>query len=237
MLDDDALRVRNGVLGSFLQLLAVVYGLDADARTRVGGLHNHGVAQLLLHALDGCRLAVEPLLVREPNIVNHGDAALREHHLHRDLVHTVCRCQYVATRVGYARHLDRTLERAILTVRAVQRRQDHVERSHYVRAKHRLTHAVEVVVAIDGTQIHLLALRQQTIHILVVLALAQPLARVPVALLGDIYRGDVVLCRVDGLHRLNCCQHRDLVLDRAAAEDYANVDFRLHILSLFIVSI
>ena len=168
-------------------------------------------------------LTVVPLFVCEPYVIYDGDTALREDHLHGDLVHAVCRGQNITSGVGYARHLEGALYRSVLAIGAVQCGQYDVDFGRHVAAEEPLANLVETVVAVYGTQIYLLARGEELIHVFVVLAVAQRLARVPMALLGDIYGRDVVLFGVDGLHGLYGRYDRDLVLDRAAAEDDADI--------------
>ena len=65
LLDDQTVGEVRRTVDRLDELFAVVRRGDAHARARIGGLHDHGIAQFPLDAVDDGLFLVLPLLVRK----------------------------------------------------------------------------------------------------------------------------------------------------------------------------
>ena len=71
--------------------------------------------------------SARPLVPQHDAVRADRQAARREHELHQRLVHADCGGEHAGADVGHVRELEQPLNRAVLAVRSVQNREDHVE--------------------------------------------------------------------------------------------------------------
>ena len=107
--------------------LVVRLGLrDADARSEVGRLDEHRIAQLARDARGDAAGAA--LHSRAATEVGHDRQPVRgEQRLHHRLVHADGRAEHAGADVGHVGELQQPLHGAVLAVRAVEHREDHVD--------------------------------------------------------------------------------------------------------------
>ena len=122
LLDEHLLVVPEGELDGRPELVLVVHLRDADRGAEPRRLDEHGVAERVLD-----RVAEPDRVVR-----GHRDAAVAHHLLEQVLVHRERRCRDPGADVRNVGELEQALHGAVLAERAVQDRQDDVDRAEHL---------------------------------------------------------------------------------------------------------
>ena len=91
---------------------------DADARTEIGRLDEHGIAKRGRHVLRDAAGAAFHSLAKHDEIVRLRQPSRRKHQLRDRLVHADRRREHACADIGDVRKLEQPLNRAVLAVRA-----------------------------------------------------------------------------------------------------------------------
>ena len=230
MFHDEAFGEALGIVKSLCQLLAVGCFAYTHARTQVGRLHNHRIAQFFLHLLYQSVAVGTPLHVCEPNIVYNRHTRGTQNHLHGDFVHAVGAGEYIAACKGQAYGLQHTLKDAVFAVGAVQYGQSHVKTRNHgsLLAPHIPFGAIQVVIAEFRAHIDFCGLFHQFAHVAIIAHIEQHIARIPAPLFGYVNRNYIIFVGVEGMNGLKGRNHRYFMLYTATAEK--NCYIGLHLL-------
>ena len=229
-LDEDPAVIRRGHVERALQLFAVLRAGNADGRTERRRFDERRVLDLLLDALDdGLTLLLE-LLAGEPYKIQHREASAAQNLLHRDLIHADGRAQHAGGRIRDVRHLQQTLNRAILAVPAVEHGDHAVDmaqrRRHLGKQPRALRRPCPQVARVRR---HIQRYAGDSLGHRVKLAegfnVFQRLARVPQAIAGDIHRRHVKASRLRRLDALQRGNDRHVMLAAAGTKEHRNIHF------------
>ncbi len=194
---------------------------DANGRAEVGGLHDYRITEGVLDFLNH-RVAVRcPLVVGEPYVVDDGHSLRAQNHLHGDFVHAVGRRKGVAAGVGQPDGLEHAFKFAVFNICAVEDREGNVESINDVLAEHRFLDRIKVEVAIDGAHVNLGYFLEQLGYVAVVRQGEEFAARVPMAVLGNVYWNDFVFFGVESIDGLVGRDYRYFMFGGASAEKHA----------------
>ncbi len=208
------------------ELVAVAGLRHAHRRPQVRRLHEARVAQLVLDAQHE-RVDVLTLAEREP--ARHGQVRRGERALHHHLVHRDGRPDDARADVRHARELEQPLHGAVLAVRAVQQRDDHVEPG---RGDPALTERHQLVRTRLGQLRDVRALHRERLRERVAAGreqLAGLFGEEPATFLGDRDGHDVVALGVERVAHRDRADARDVVLRGPTAEQQQDADLLRHV--------
>ena len=216
------------------QFLTVGHLRNTHAGTGVGGLDEHGPAQLCLHTsahtlqvtLDLPAVGGQPLGVRDVVGFKQG--------VGHSLVHAGRTCQHAAAHIGDAGQLQQTLHRAVLAPQAVEHRDHHIYMDLFHMTFRREQHhaVVGAVRAEDAGHVAGQLFPAAVCHLC-----GSCLGIEPAALLCDAHCEHLILGTVNIVDKVSDRNTADLMLTGHTTEqqDNAQLVFRLHDHSLLFI--
>ena len=214
----------DGDIGSRAQRCLIFGKTDANAGARSGRLDDQGIFQPLLHRRHDCRRIAQPFVPFQEEAIQYGQVCFTQDRLGHPFVIGQGRSQHPTTDVRDIGELQQTLQAAILAVAAMQGRESHIHPLHARSTetpRQRLDNQA-VLPRLWGKQHGSYLSLLPPIFCFEICDFAQRRALIKIATAVDVNGQDGVSPFFESVHDLLRGYDRNIMLDAAAAEEYAD---------------